>query len=77
MHPERYLGIRKDFPENRQNQAYEKSEQEDKNRKEGKPIVPEEIRMHPPLFFKHAFEYVKHKIPASFVPVFVPFSFLL
>ena len=40
--------------------------------------------MHPPLFFKHAFEYIKHKIPASFIIIFtlsftltfVPFSSL-
>jgi hypothetical protein len=43
MHSERDLGIRKDFAENRQNQAYEESKQKDKYRKEGKTIVPEKI----------------------------------
>jgi hypothetical protein len=70
MHSECGLSIRKDFAENRQNQTYEESKQEDKNRKEGKTIVSEKIRMHPPFFFKHAFEDLKHKIPASFSPSF-------
>ena len=72
MHPESYLGIGKDFPENRQNKAYKKSEQKNKNWKKGKATASEEIGVHSPFFFNHAFEYVKHKIPS----ITLCFSFL-
>ena len=43
MHSKRYLGIGKDFSKNRQNKTYNESEQEDKERKESKATVPEDI----------------------------------